>query len=89
MSVNSSLTPIWTSEESHNTGAPVRLYMNVEVVPDPSCPKVFVAYWRLPENGGTAGIDNNHGAFDSNNFHLQPFSRFSSLLLNLLGSSCQ
>ena len=42
-----------------------------EVLPGPQCPKIF----------GRTRTDNHHGALDSNNLHLQPFSRLTSLLI--------
>ena len=42
-------------------------------------PQVFLVCLRLPEKGRTS-TDNRHGAFDSNAFHLQPFTRIASLL---------
>ena len=52
---------------------------NLDVLPNPPCPKVFLVTCIYLKNGRTC-TDNNHGTFDSKNFNLQPFARCPSLL---------
>ena len=58
----------------------LRAHTNPEILPDPQCPKVSCDFVHSYLKNGPASTDNCYGTFDSNNLHLQPFSRFSPLL---------
>ena len=78
--LNSSQTSVWPSQESHYKGAPARSHesgsSSGSTVSNGLRSLLALSFLK---NGGTS-IDNNHGALHSNHLHLQPFSRFSSLL---------
>ena len=79
LSENSSQTSIGLSQESHSTGAPVcslELGSSSRSTVSKGLVNVLTFYLKI----GSTSIDNHHRAFDSNNLHLQTFSRFSSLL---------
>ena len=71
------------------------IYLTFTRKPQHRCSCSFTRIWRFFQihsvqwsslivgiylKNGRSGSDNNHGAFDSNDIHPQPFSRFSSLL---------